>query len=101
MEYISGYMQSFEDAIYASDGIDPATGKHYTQLVDLDSLVNKYLIEEVSKNYDGNTSSMFFYKDSDAVDPLMYAGPCWDYDSAYASYAREDNAKRVLTGKNL
>ena len=101
MEYISTYMQSFEDAIYASDGIDPATGKHYTQLVDLDSLVNKYLIEEVSKNYDGNTSSMFFYKDSDAVDPLMYAGPCWDYDSAYASYAREDNAKRVLTGKNL
>ena len=101
MEYISGYLQSFENAIFASDGIDPATGKHYSELVDFNSLVNKYLIEEVSKNYDGNTSSMFFYKDRDKVDPLAYAGPCWDYDSAYASYARKDNAKKVLTGKNL
>ena len=101
IKYISNYLQSFENAIFASDGTDPKSGKHYTELVDLHSLVNKYLIEEVSKNYDGNSSSMFFYKDSDAVDPLMYAGPCWDYDSAYASYAREDNAKKVLTGKKL
>lgn len=101
MEYISKYLQSFENAIFASDGVDPDTGKHYAELVDFDSLVNKYLIEEVSKNYDGNSSSMFFYKDRDAVDPLMYAGPCWDYDSAYASYAREDNAKKVLTGEKL
>lgn len=101
MEYISKYMQGFENAIFAADGKDPDSGKHYSEFVSLDSLVKKYLIEEVSKNYDGNSSSMFFYKDRDAADPMMYAGPCWDYDSAYASYAREDNAKKVLTGKKL
>lgn len=101
MEYISGYMQRFEDAIFASDGIDPATGKHYTELANLDSLVNKYLVEEISKNYDGNYSSMFFYKNRDEIDPLLYAGPCWDYDSSYGSYAREDNASNVLNGEKL
>lgn len=101
MKYISAYMQGFENAIFARDGVDPASGKHYAEFVDFDSLVNKYLVEEVSKNYDGNSSSMFFYKDRDEIDPMMYAGPCWDYDSAYASYAREDNAKNVLTGKKL
>lgn len=101
MAYISGYMQSFENAIFAPDGVDPDTGRHYTQLMDLSSLVTKYLVEEVSKNYDGNSSSMFFYKPSDSESPVAFAGPVWDYDSAYGSYAREDNAKRVLTGDGL
>lgn len=101
MAYISGYMQSFENAIFSPDGVDPNTGRHYTQLMDLSSLVTKYLVEEVSKNYDGNSSSMFFYKPSDSESPVAFAGPAWDYDSAYGSYAREDNAKRVLTGDGL
>ena len=89
MAYISGLIQSFENAIYAQDGVDPDTGRHYTQIADLDSLVRKYLIEEISKNYDGNTSSQFFYKPADSESTLLYAGPAWDYDSAYGSYARE------------
>ncbi len=89
MAYICGLMQRFEDAIRAPDGIDPASGLHYAQVADVDSLVRKYLIEEISKNYDGNQSSQFFYKPSDAQSPLLYAGPAWDYDSAYAGYARE------------
>lgn len=101
MAYISAYMQSFENAIFASDGVDPQTGRHYTQLMDLSSLVTKYLVEEVSKNYDGNNSSMFFYKPSDSESPVAFAGPVWDYDSAYGSYAREDNADRVLTGDGI
>lgn len=101
MAYISAYMQSFENAIFAPDGVDPDTGRHYTELVDLSSLVTKYLVEEVSKNYDGNSSSMFFYKPSDSESPIVFAGPAWDYDSAYGSYAREDNADRALTGDGL
>ena len=42
--YITGMLQSFEDAIFADDGIDPATGKHYTEIADFDSLVMKYML---------------------------------------------------------
>ncbi|MBO2516412.1 MAG: hypothetical protein CW338_03930 [Clostridiales bacterium] len=101
MDYVAAFMQGFEDAIFAKDGNDPKTGKHFDEFVDLASLVNKYLVEEICKNYDGNSSSMFFYKDVDSVSTVAFAGPVWDYDSSYGSYAREDNAKKVLTGKGL
>ena len=42
--YITGLLQSFEDAIFADDGIDPTTGKHYTEIADFDSLVMKYML---------------------------------------------------------
>ena len=46
-------------------------GRHYTELADMTSLVRKYMIEEISKNYDGNKSSQFFYKDRDDKDPKI------------------------------
>ena len=101
MQYISGKLQAFENAIFAGDGIDKATGLHYTDIVDLDSLVHKYMIEEFAKNYDGNSSSMYFYKPSDAVSTRFFAGPAWDYDSTFGTYAQQHNAKKVLTGKGL
>ena len=88
-EYLSGLLNSFERAIFARDGVDPKSGRHYSDIADRDSLVRKYMAEEISKNYDGNKSSQFFYKDSDDVDPLLYAGPVWDYDSAWGNYAGE------------
>ncbi|MGN0775553.1 MAG: CotH kinase family protein [Candidatus Ventricola sp.] len=88
-EYANALLNSFERAIFASDGVDSETGRHYTEIADFQSLVRKYMIEEVSKNYDGNKSSQYFFKDSDTVDPLLYAGPVWDYDSAWGNYARE------------
>ena len=45
MEYISSFMQSYENAIFAKDGIDKKTGKRYDELVDFDSLVLKYMLE--------------------------------------------------------
>lgn len=79
-EYISCLVNRFHNAVLSRDGRDPETGVHYTELADLDSLCLKYLLEEIIKNVDANASSQFFYKDSDSVDPKLYAGPAWDYD---------------------
>ena len=87
--YISNLLQSFENAIFAEDGIDSDSGKYYTEIADLDSLVRKYMIEEISKNYDGNHSSQYFYKPADSESTLLYAGPVWDYDSAYGIYGKQ------------
>ncbi len=88
-EYVNQLLNSFERAIFAADGVDPQTSVHYTELADFDSLVRKYMIEETSKNYDGNKSSQYFFKDTDEEDEMIYAGPVWDYDSAWGNYAPE------------
>ena len=98
INYISSLMQHFENAIFAKDGRDPDTGKHYSELADFDSLVNKYLINEVSKNYDSNISSEYFYKPDDSVSTKIYAGPVWDMDNTYGDYARPDTKKNLKPG---
>ena len=95
MKYISGFMQGFENAIYADDGIDPETGKHYSEFVDFDSLVNKYLINEVIKNYDANMSSEYFFKPDDSVSTKAFAGPVWDLDNTYGDYTLPGNTRML------
>ena len=99
--YIASIMQGFENAIFSEDGTDPATGKHYDEFVDKTSLVRKYLLNEFIKNYDGNSSSEFFFKPEDCVSQLVYAGPVWDLDNSYADYAREYNEKLLSTPDGL
>lgn len=101
MEYISALAQSFENAINAGDGVDPDSGRHFTDIADLDSLALKYMIEELSENYDGNSSSQYFYKPDDSVSGKLFAGPVWDYDSAFGTYAQKHNAKKVLNPEAL
>lgn len=101
MQYISSLMQSFENAIMASDGKDPESGKHYTEIADVESMALKYMVEEISENYDGNSSSQYFYKPQDSISGKIYAGPAWDYDSTFGSYAAKHNAKYVLNPEYL
>ncbi|MDO5401566.1 MAG: CotH kinase family protein [Eubacteriales bacterium] len=72
--------QSAENAIRNEKGIDPETGKHWSELIDLDSWARKYLIEEIFGNIDGGRVSQFFYVDGSDSTGKIYAGPVWDYD---------------------
>lgn len=83
--YINDYVQSVENAILAQDGVDPVSGRPYEELIDVDSFVRKYLLEEITANYDGGVASSFFYKDSDRIDGKLYAGPIWDYDVSFGN----------------
>ena len=85
VEYFGKLVNDMHNAILAGDGVNPETGKHYSEYLDVTSFARKFLIEEVSKNYDAVSGSQFFYKDSDRVDPLIYAGPSWDYDISFGS----------------
>ena len=73
--YISQYTQAVETAIYARNK-SPGTG--YPSLIDLDSMINWYLVEEVMKNVDSVfASSVNLYKDRNAK---LKMGPLWDFD---------------------
>lgn len=83
--YINNYIQSVENAILSPDGTDSSSGKSYQDLIDVNSFVRKYLLEEVAANYDGGVASSYFYKDRDVVSEKLYAGPIWDYDVTWGN----------------
>lgn len=85
VNYIADLMQEFLDALEQEDGRHPVTGRHYSEYIDVTSFVQKYLVEEIAKNYDGGVTSSFFYKPEDAVSTRIYAGPVWDYDVAFGN----------------
>ena len=87
VNYFGKLLNDMHNAILAADGVNPDTGKHYSEYLDITSFARKYLIEEVSKNYDAVSGSQYFFKDSDLVDPLIYAGPSWDYDLSFGNMA--------------
>lgn len=81
-EYICNLFNELELAIAQEDGIHPRTGKHFSEYLDIDSWTSKYLVEECFHDPEAIARSMFFYKDSDSVDPHIFSGPMWDYDGA-------------------
>lgn len=71
-------LAEFQTALLSEDGVNPDTGKRWSDYIDLDSFARKYLIEEMLQNYDAGSCSQYFFWN--AEDDLIYAGPCWDYD---------------------
>ena len=90
VQYVSDMMRSLENAIFAKDGVDPETGKHYSQILDMHSSVYKYTLEECLMCKDANLNSQYFYKPVDSESTLVYAGPIWDFDASLGSSATRD-----------
>ena len=76
------YVQDFHNAIQDEEGY---SRKPYLDYMDLDSFVKKYLIEQITKNRDGNRRSSYYYMDSYDEDARIFAGPVWDYDIAFGN----------------
>lgn len=81
VEYISQYFQDIEDALANSTGFNKYN-KHFSEYFDMESLVNYYILLELSENSDGGISSTFFYKD---LNGKLCSGPIWDNDSAFGN----------------
>ena len=78
-DWIRDMWQSVEDAIFAEDGVDPATGKRWDELIDVDSWARQYLLWDVFAEFDAGSLSKFFYYDSQK--DRIYGGPVWDMDN--------------------
>ncbi|MCR4621737.1 MAG: CotH kinase family protein [Clostridiales bacterium] len=94
IDYISSLFQSIEDALFSSDGRDPKTGKHYTELVDLNSFVHRYLQAETTNDFDDKL--FYMYKDSDKVDGKVYFSPVWDQDNVWGVRESDSRSARLL-----
>lgn len=72
VNYIKDYMQSCWDAI--SSG----TWEEVNDLIDIDSFVDSYILDELFANTDCGFSSCYYYKDKNGK---FFKGPPWDFDT--------------------
>jgi len=77
IEYISSLYQELEDALFSPDGKN-AYGKHYSEYIDMASIVDSYLIYDFTQDEDNGQSSWFLFKEKDSE--LFFGGPVWDFD---------------------
>jgi hypothetical protein len=87
LAYIRQYVQETETALYSgTTAFDPGG---YGELVDVESFVNWYLINEFFRNNDAVFfTSVWLYK---ARNQKLVLGPVWDFDIAAGLYDGNDS----------
>lgn len=76
---IENMINDIESALFAQDGVSSISGKKLSQLIDMDSWAEMWLIQEISGDHDTGIASTFAYV-TDKENPFLYAGPVWDFD---------------------
>ncbi len=84
-DYISTYFADTESALFGSDFKD--VNKGYAAYIDVDSVINYYIINELFKNPDGATASAYVYKKRGGK---LFFGPVWDFDLAFGNAGYSD-----------
>ena len=83
LDYIEHFMDSFEYALAGPNFTDTLIG--YSKYIDVNSFIDLYIINELSKNIDGYRLSTYMYKDRDSNDGKLIMGPFWDYNLAFGN----------------
>lgn len=79
--YIRNFVNNFETTLYAQN--TPAQKQKLEALMDEQSFIDYFLLNELARNVDGYKKSSYFYKDKDSKDGRLHAGPVWDFDWAW------------------
>ena len=83
LDYIEHYIDSFEYALNGVNFSDTSIG--YSKYIDVNSFIDLYIMNELSKNIDGYRLSTYMYKDRDDNGGKLTMGPFWDYNLAYGN----------------
>ena len=79
--YIKSAVDEFERVLAGPDFQDP--GKGTRKYADLNSFIDYFIVNEVSRNVDGYRLSTYLHKGKNSIDGRIKAGPVWDYDLAF------------------
>ena len=86
-KYIKAHINEFEATLFASNFADPING--YAKYIDIDSFVDWYLINEITKNVDSKDfSSIYFHM---KVGEKIKMGPLWDFDLSFGNVDYADS----------
>lgn len=76
LAYVKGIFEAFENTLYSDALADPESG--YAKYIDVDSFINYYIIQELTKNIDGNLRKSSFITIEPGGKMEMYH--VWDFD---------------------
>lgn len=80
---VEGDILRLEEVLYGAGFAHPDTG--YAKYLDVDALIDWYLVQELSKNNDAAFfNSTYVYKTPTGK---IVVGPLWDFDLAFGNYA--------------
>lgn len=80
LSYIQSYFTAFEDALAGVNYTDPLVG--YAPFINVNSFIDFFLANELTKNVDGYRISSFLYKERFSEGGKLVAGPLWDFNIA-------------------
>ena len=76
LAYVKQYFQDFENALFGNNFTNPQEG--YAKYIDVPSFINYYIIQELTKNIDGNLRKSSFLTKERGKKLEMYH--VWDFD---------------------
>lgn len=80
-----GEYKTFFDSVEAA--MKSGSMEELEKYIDVDSFVNWYLLNELTRNYDSKfVTSCYCFRGDDGK---LYMGPCWDYDTCYGAQFTE------------
>jgi hypothetical protein len=83
LNYIEQYVDSFEYALNGLNFADTSIG--YAKYIDINSFIDFYIINEISKNIDGYRLSTYMHKDKQSKGGKLTMGPFWDFNLAFGN----------------
>ncbi len=83
LNYIEEYVDSFEYALNGLNFADTSIG--YAKYIDINSFIDFYIINEISKNIDGYRLSTYMHKDKQSKGGKLTMGPFWDFNLAFGN----------------
>ena len=78
--HISSIINEFESILSSDNFDDPEKG--YQSIIDIDSFIDFFIMNEITKNIDGYRLSTFINVD---VDKKIKMGPIWDFNLAFGN----------------
>ena len=76
--YIQNLVDDFEHSLQNTS--IPYKGKYWDEYLDINSFVDYFLVQELTKNIDGFRASTYYHKDKNSKDSLIKMGPVWDFN---------------------
>ncbi len=83
IDYIMGFLESYETALFTNDFMDPVKG--FRKYINDTSLIDYIIMTEFPRNCDGYMNSTYFYKDRADRDNRLTYGPMWDNDLVFGN----------------
>jgi hypothetical protein len=80
LNYIQQHITQWETNLAGPNFSNPDTG--YAAYIDVQSFIDFYMMNEITKNVDGYRISSFLYKERFSEGGKIVAGPLWDFNIA-------------------